>query len=302
MTIAVTGGTGFVGQAVLDEAARRGVAVRALTRREQEVREGVTWVRGGLSDHTALAELVRGADAVMHIAGVVNAPDPAGFQSGNVQGTQAVLDAARGAGVDRFVCVSSIAAREPDLSLYGKSKRQGEELVTNSAFDWTVVRPPAVFGPRDTEIFEVFRAARTYVVPMPPPGRASVIHVGDLARLLLDVMPGGESVSRRIFEPDDGRPNGWSHKELAHAIGRAMGRRVWAPNVPTPLMMLGARLDRLFRGRKAKLSPDRARYMTHPDWVSDPSKAVPPGLWQPEIETLEGLAATAEWYRQNKWL
>ena len=158
-----------------------------------------------MSDEAALAALVAGADAVLHIAGVVNAPDVTGFHLGNVAGTEALVDAAEAAGVARMVFVSSLAAREPGLSAYGKSKRHAEEAVQTSTLDWTVVRPPAIYGPRDREILELFKAARWGVVPMPPAGRASIVHVDDLARLLLDLVPGGAEVSQHIFEPDDGR-------------------------------------------------------------------------------------------------
>ena len=87
MTIAVTGGTGFVGQAVIDEACRQGLPLRALARREQAPCDGVEWVRGDLADCGALEKLVAGADAILHIAGVVNTPDPMGFHLGNVTGT-----------------------------------------------------------------------------------------------------------------------------------------------------------------------------------------------------------------------
>ena len=274
MTIAVTGATGFVGQAVLDEAASRGADLRALTRRAQDPRGGVEWVRGALSDAGALAQLVDGAEAVLHIAGVVSAPDAAGFHAGNVAGTEAVVQAARDAGVARFVHVSSLAAREPSLSAYGHSKRMAEEVVQVSGLDWTIVRPPAVYGPRDTEMFELFRAARWRVVPMPPPGRASLIHVQDLARLLLDLVPQHGDTARRIFEPDDGRAGGWTHRELAHAVGAASGKRVWAPSIPASLLKRAARIDRKLRGDRAKLIPDRAGCMVHPDGVSDPAQAV----------------------------
>lgn len=302
MTIALTGATGFVGAAVLDLAQQRGLAVRALTRRDQPPRAGVEWVRGDLEDREALARLARGTEALLHVAGVVNAPDSDGFHRGNVEGTAAVIDAARAAGGPRFLCVSSLAAREPGLSQYGRSKRLAEELVQTSGLDWTIVRPPAIYGPRDREILELFRAARWRFVPMPPPGRASVIHVDDLARLLLDSLGAGAGVARRIFEPDDGRAGGWEHGELARAIGAAMGRRVWAPNVPRGLLAGAARLDRLVRGDKAKLTPDRASYMAHPDWVSDRARAVPDELWAPQIDTRQGLAATAQWYREAGWL
>jgi UDP-glucose 4-epimerase len=300
--LAVTGGTGFVGQAVLDEAGRRGLETRALARREQESRERVEWLRGDLADTAALAALVAGADAVLHIAGVVNTPDPMGFHLGNVAGTEALVEAATQAGIGRFVFVSSLAAREPHLSRYGRSKAHAEDVVQASGLDWTIVRPPAIYGPRDREILEMFRAARLGVVPMPPPGRASIVHVDDLARLLLALAPSSEAVSGRVFEPDDAREGGWSHRELGQAIGAAVGRRVWVPHLPRPALSAAAWLDRRLRGAAAKLTPDRVGYMSHPDWVSDPHKVPPAELWRPEIPTAEGLAATATWYRERGWL
>jgi UDP-glucose 4-epimerase len=302
VTLALTGGTGFVGQAVLDEAVRRGQPVRALTRREQPPREGVEWVRGGLEDGQALAALAAGAEAVLHIAGVVGALDPTHFQAGNVAGTEAVLEAARAAGVERFVFVSSLAAREPGLSAYGKSKRHAEEAVQTSGLDWTIVRPPAVYGPRDHEMLELFKAARWRVLPMPAGGRASIIHVDDLARLLLALVPGSPATKGRIFEPDDGHPDGWSHPELARMIGVAMGRRVRVPQLSPRLLSGASRVDRLVRRDKAKLTADRARYMSHPDWVSRPEQAVPAEFWQPWIATPDGLRDTAQWYRAQGWL
>ncbi len=302
MILAVTGATGFVGQAVLDEALQRGIAVRALTRRTQPTRPGLSWISGDLASHDALAELVHEADAVLHIAGVVNAQDMAGFRAGNVAGTEAVLAAAENAAAKRFIHVSSLAAREPALSDYGKSKQQAEEAVRASSLDWTMVRPPAVYGPRDTEVFELFKAARFGFVPVPPQGRSSVIHVDDLARLLLDLGGQGWETFGKVYEPDDGTPEGLTHSQLAEAIGAAMGKRVWAPNVPRGVLMAAARGDRLLRGAKAKLTPDRASYMCHPDWVSDPEKAVPPNIWQPQVPFSEGMAQTAKWYRDAGWL
>jgi UDP-glucose 4-epimerase len=302
LIIAVTGGTGFVGQAVIGQACKQGLKLRALARREQAACEGVEWVRGDLADRAALAQLVDGADAVLHIAGVVNTPDPMGFHLGNVTGTEALVEAAQAAGVGRFVFVSSLAAREPKLSKYGQSKRHAEDVVQASGLDWTIVRPPAIYGPRDREILDMFKAAKWGVVPMPPPGRTSIVHVDDLARLLLELVPARESASRRIFEPDDGREGGWTHARLGRAIGRAVGKSVWVPSLPRPLLSGAARLDRLMRGKRAKLTPDRVGYMCHPDWVSRPDKAPPRELWRAEIPTRDGLIATAAWYRQEGWL
>jgi nucleoside-diphosphate-sugar epimerase len=247
-------------------------------------------------------KLVKNAEAVIHVAGVINTHDPMGFHLGNVEGTLALIEVAIASGVPRFVYVSSLAAREPKLSKYGASKAHAEKLVKASGLDWTIVRPPAIYGPRDRENFEIFRAARWGVVPMPPPGRMSIVHVADLARLLLALAPTGERVTQHIFEPDDGKAEGWSHRELARAIGWAVGRRPWVPHLSKTMLERVARLDKAVRGRKAKLTPDRVGYMAHPDWVSRPGKRPPKKLWQPQVPTLEGLKATAAWYREQGWL
>lgn len=292
---AITGGTGFVGSRLIDLALEAGHQVRALTRREQPARDGVTWVRGDLDATEALADLCSGADAVIHVAGVVNAPDREGFAHGNITGTANMLAAAKGAGVRRFVHVSSLAGREPQLSAYGWSKREADALVKASGLDWTIVRPPAIYGPGDLEMLELFRVARFGLALLPPGGRISVIEVSDLGRLLL-ALAATDTFSGEI-DPDDGRAGGWTHPEFAHAIGRAVGRRVLALSLPKAVLMLGARVDRLLRGKRAKLTPDRVSYFCHPDWVADPANRAPTNLWAPQVETEAGLAETARWYR-----
>jgi nucleoside-diphosphate-sugar epimerase len=299
--IALTGGTGFVGRAFIDRALEAGHALVALARSTQIPREGLEWIPGDLAKRAALRELVREADVVVHIAGVINAPDAQGFEDGNVVGTMNLVEAARAEGVSRFVHVSSLSAREPQLSAYGASKLKGEKVVKASLLDWTAVRPPAIYGPRDKEMFELFRAARWGVVPVPAEGRASVIHVDDLARLLLALLPGGEGVSHEVFEPDDGRPGGWEHRELALAIGWAVGRRPRVLGLSPASLRRAAGLDGFLRGKGAKMTLDRAAYFSHPDWTGDPRAQVPTSLWEAQVETRTGLKATADWYREEGW-
>ncbi|MBO6527944.1 NAD(P)-dependent oxidoreductase [Erythrobacter sp.] len=303
MTIALTGATGFVGKAVLDEAVRREEPVRALTRRMQAARNHVEWIAGDLSTPEALATLCHEADAVIHVAGLTNTPDPAAFEDANVGGTERLIGAAKEKKVKRFIFVSSLSAREPELSAYGASKAKAEKLVEGSGLDWTIVRPPGVYGPHDVDYFEMFRSAKFGFVPLPPGGASSIIHVEDLARLLLDLVDASPAlVRRRMFEPDDGREGGWSHKDMAKAIGRAVGRPVFAPHLPRPVLEGAARLDRLVRGDKARLTADRVGYMTHPNWVARSSLKVPEAVWAPRIGGEEGLRTTADWYRAQGWL
>ncbi|MBX9813603.1 MAG: epimerase [Proteobacteria bacterium SG_bin5] len=295
MILAVTGGTGFVGARLIAAARGAGHRVRALTRRAQAPAPGIDWVPGALDTPAALADLVTGAEAVIHVAGVVNAPDRAGFAAGNIAGTEAMLAAAQAAGVARFVHVSSLAARAPGLSLYGWSKAEAEARVMASALDWRIVRPPAIYGPGDLEMLDVYRLAKRGVALLPPPGRLSLIAADDLAALLLALAaaPGAPA----LYEADDGTPGGWTHADYARAIGEALGVRVRPFSLPAAALMAAARLDRLARGAQAKLTPDRARYIAHPDWTIDPARRPPPALWRPMIATREGLVATAAWYR-----
>jgi uncharacterized protein YbjT (DUF2867 family) len=300
-TVALTGATGFVGRITLDRLVADGWHVRALTRRDQHKKAAVSWVHGRLDDPASLHELCKGADVVLHIAGVVNAPDAAGFESGNVTGTANMIAAAQSAGIHRFVAVSSLAAREPGLSLYGASKANAENLVKASTLDWTVIRPPGVYGPGDTEMLDMFRIAAKGWALLPPRGRVSVIHVDDLARLLVTLLS-AENVSKCLFEADDGTAGGWSHEAFAKAIGAAVGRNIRAVHAPGFLLKFAGWADRAIRGPKAKLTPDRANYLAHPDWTIDPKAMPVTALWQPEIATASGLKDTVDWYRKHGWM
>lgn len=296
MILALTGATGFVGGHVLSSALAAGHRVRALTRRPQAPRDGVEWIDGTLAEAAALDRLVGGAAAVIHVAGVVNASDRAGFAAGNVAGTRAIVTACANARVARFVHISSLSAREPALSDYGWSKAEAETVVEASGLDWDIVRPPAIYGPGDLDMRDLFRMAGWGFALLPPPGRISVIAAEDLARLLLALATGPGA--HACFEVDDGS-GGWTHAGFARAVGEAVGRRVLPLPLPGALLSLAARADRWLRGADAKLTPDRVGYLCHPDWTIDASRRPSPTLWTPRIETVAGLAATARWYRAH---
>ena len=112
----------------------------------------------------------------------------------------------------------------------------------------------------------------------------------------------GVSVGQ-IYEPDDGKPTGWSHRGIARAVARAVGRqRLSTLATPALLLKAGGQLDKLVRRSRAKLTPDRARYIAHPDWVAADGARPSAGLWSPSLETSEALAETVRWYRAEGWL
>lgn len=299
MQIAITGATGFVGSSVLDEAARH--QLRALTRRDQAARDGVEWVRGTLDDAQALDALVSGADAVIHIAGLTNTPDVREFEKANVTGTANVIAAMKRAKCKRLIFVSSLSARKPELSAYGASKARAEALVEASGLDWTSVRPPAVYGPRDDDMLELFKTAKWGFVPLPPGGATSIIYVSDLARLLLALAE--HNTGKTTYEPDDGREGGWAHKEMAQAIGKSLGKSsVFAPHLPASVLSAAAGALKIVQGDKAKLTADRVGYMCHPNWVARSDRKPPETLWKAQISGEEGFAKTAAWYIGEGWL
>ncbi len=300
MILAITGGTGFVGEHLLRNAAAAGHSIRALTRMPRAAERGITWIEGALDRQDSLARLVEGADAVIHIAGLING-SRAAFEAVNAHGTASLVEAAANANVRRFVHISSLAAREPDLSDYGWSKAEAERIVTASGLDWTIIRPPAVFGPGDRETLELFRMAKRGFVALPPRGRFSVIHVEDLCGLMLAVLDAPEAIGA-TYEPDDGRENGWENRHFARTLGRLYGKRTATLMLPKLVVKGAAQLDRLVRRSRAKLTPDRASYFCHPDWVVRPERRPPAGIWSPALRTPTALKATADWYRAQGWL
>ena len=301
MHLAITGATGFVGQRLLRLAVAAGHSINALARSPQPDMAGVTWVFGDLMASAIPDALCDNTDVVIHVGGVINPRHSADFLNANVGGTERVVQAAVQAGVRRFIHVSSLAAREPDLSRYGASKAASEVLFPNADLDWSIVRPPAVYGPGDRETLELFRMAKQGVSLVPRQGSASYIHVDDLCAALLTLALGTAGVGQ-TFEPDDGHPGGYTHSQFARLIGSAIGRDQIVVPIPDIGLRIAAALNTAaaaFARTSPKLSFDRASYFAHPDWVSR-GLAIPG--WSPKISAEPGLAATAQWYREAGWL
>jgi nucleoside-diphosphate-sugar epimerase len=299
LTLAVTGGTGFVGRHALATALRRGHQVRALARSAQPPRENLAWVPGSLTDAPALESLVQGADVVLHIAGVTNAPSRTAFEAGNILGTAFLR---RAAAARPLVHVSSLSAREPQLSTYGWSKLMGEAVARGSAGPVAIVRPPALYGPGDREFLELLRTARSGFLPMPRGARTAMLYGPDLADALIALaedLAGPARSAGGSYEIDDGAGH-HDAAAMAQAIGAALGRPVRPLTIAPALLHLAARADTTaarLSGRTPRLTPDRAGYMAHPDWSADSSPLLALRLWQPATPLREGMAATAAAYR-----
>lgn len=306
--IALTGATGFVGGHIMDQAVKAGHRVRALTRRPQEPRAGVEWLSGAIEDDDALIALAKDTDAVIHCAGIVKASRSEDFFTINAKGVSRLLDAIveSAPGKDfHFLMLSSLAARQPHLSPYAMSKHHAEELVRarNPEFAWTIVRPPAVYGPGDMEILKLFRSMKRGFAPVAggENNTFSLIHGRDLARCVLAAL-NHPAAHGALIEPDDNKAEGYTIHDVAKAAEPVFGREIKPLEVPETVLHslaffneLGAILTR----RAPMLSRHKVREMAHPDWVVDPAtlKAIP--HWRPEISLDQGLAETIAWYRER---
>ena len=302
---AVTGATGFIGRRLVRHLADRGARVTALTRRPQPEQPSVRWVAGDLHDAGALDRLVEDTDVVIHAAGLVKARSRAEFKAVNVTGTENLLAALAGQGAQaRLVLVSSMAAREPQLSDYAATKRAGEDAVrARAGLAWSILRPPAVYGPGDFEILKLFRAIRRGIAPVPGAGRGrfSVVYVDDLVRAVATLAEHAEALGKTL-EVDDGAAGGYGHRDLAAMAADLLGRRVRAVPVPSLLLKAVAAANFGFArllGRPAILSPGKARELLHPDWVAGPETVNRVLGFRAETGLETGLRETVAWYRDQ---
>ncbi len=309
--VALTGATGFLGRHVAERLRARGLRVRALVRRDDPALEarGVELLRGDLGSAEALEALVEGAGTVVHGAGLVRAPADAAFEGANVVGTARLAEAARRrAEGARFVLISSLAAREPGLSAYARSKRRAEqELARRSdGLEPLVLRPPALYGPGDRATLPIMAqlVRGLLVAPRAPANRFSLLYVEDLAEALAELVADpSERWSRAPLEPDDGTPDGYAWRDLAEHAGQRTGRRVRLVELPRAVMTAAALLVEASArplGRAPALSRGKVAELFHPDWrAADDGR-----LWRGRTRTTfaEGFARTLAWYRSAGWL
>lgn len=301
--VALTGATGFIGTALRERLVAAGYRVRALYRprsgRKLQVVAGLQWIAGDLADHDALAALMDGAEAVVHCAGSVRGARRSDFDRVNETGVLDIVRAAeREAGCRRFLLLSSLAAREPQLSDYARSKWLGERALEANAgrLAWAALRPPAVYGRGDREMLPVFQgmARGLAAIPGKGDGRLSLIHVADLVSAVLAWLD-GDSESGHTYELDDGHEGGYDWDTLLTTASSVL--RDNAPirrlSIPIPCLRLVAGINlaaaRIF-GYAPMLTPGKVREITHADWVADGSALTQATGWRPLVGFERGLA------------
>lgn len=310
-TIAITGATGFIGRHLIHSLIAAGRPLRALSRRPDraDLPGDVAVVGGSLEDAAALARLVEGAEAVVHCAGLIKAATGRDLHRVNAAGTSSLAKVCADMPVPpRMIFLSSLAARHPEVSDYAASKRQAEQELAaqGSALDWTILRPPAVYGPGDRETLQLFRLLPHGFLPTPrtASARFSLIFIDDLCDAVLALLS-GSAPRTATFEIRDLNETGYSWRQVAEASGRFLDRAVTCLPVPRAVMGAAAIIDeRLARitGRAPRLTPGKVRELFHEDWVCRDNPLVRHTDWRPKVGLDEGIARTLGWYLKRGWI
>lgn len=320
MTTLVTGGTGFVGGHLLDRLAAAGQPFRCLVRRNATRRAlpaGIPTVEASLVTGDGLDRALDGVDSVIHLAGVTKALRPEDYYTGNGRSTAVLARAMAGKGI-RLVHVSTLAVVGPSpdgtpldedytprpFSHYGMSKLEAEKAVRAELPDAVIVRPPVVYGPRDTDVFQVLKSvARGFMLQIGEGERYfSAIYVRDLADGLLLAARHPAAPGRTYFlaHPD---PLTWT--ALGNTAARIMGRRARVVRIPmwvARAVGFGAEMLSWINRKpgiisRGKVAEAQCRY-----WTCDPRRAAAELGFQAPTNLDSGLAETLAWYKEAGWL
>ena len=327
----VTGATGFVGSHLVETLLKDGHEVVCLVRDPAKAtrvlgERPARMIAGNLFTPEALDQGCRGADVIVHVAGLIAARSRQEFHAVNAGATARLVETARrvAPALRRFIYVSSLSAAGParrgrpldesqpprPVSEYGRSKLAGEDAVRSGGVPWTIVRPPTVYGPRDRETLRAFRFARLGAIPeyAEPAQELSFIHVEDLAHAVIAAT--AAACEGRIYFACHPEIATWREAMTAifraarAALGRPPRRPRFVP-IPAPLTvsilwLLGTAAR--VAGKATLLSRDKAAELLAEAWTCTPAALTRDSGWRAAIDLHAGLPGTAQWYVQHGWL
>jgi len=318
--ILVTGGTGFIGTHLLERLTGAGELVRALVRRSRQPRtlpEGVEVAYGDLATGEGLDAALQGADSVIHLAGVTKALHTTDYYTGNVHATEQLARALAGRGV-RLVHVSSLAAIGPaapgtpvsedaeprPLTHYGKSKLEAERVVRDLAPDAVIVRPPVVYGPRDTDVFQLLKSISKGLVLEIAGGERwfQAIYVKDLVDGLVAALRAPEAAGRSYFLAH-ATPVSW--RQLSDTAATFMRKKPRVVTVPVGVAdAVGACAEVWARltGKPGIISREKVAEARCMAWTCDTHRAARELNFIASTGLQRGLAETLTWYKEAGWL
>ncbi len=320
MKALVTGATGFIGSHLVDALIREGFEVTCLIRNQSNLKFlsafNVKLISGDCTVKESLEDAVKDIDYVFHIAGLTKAHCEADFFNANVKGTENIVQAVlkNNSRIKRFIYLSSLAAAGPSrdcnslkedcepapVSVYGKTKLQGEKIVIahKDKIPITIIRPPAVYGPRDRDLLIAFKMVKSGLIPYWGRCYYSFLYVEDLINGIILSTLKKEAEGEILFMSDG---NIYSSDDIICAISDALQKRPIKLTVPRFMMPLLGAISEKTKGLNI-INADKIKEMRHTHWICDTFKAKTRLNFQPKVKIKEGAQWTADWYRIHQWL
>ena len=320
----VTGASGFVGSHLVEALARQKVKVKLLVRKTSRLPFKLTpemeLCYGDVTDFESVQKAMKGVKVVYHLAGILRGSNFSKLEQVNAQGTRNVCRAAeQEGGVRRFICVSSLSAAGPSRAksamdektpcqpacAYGETKLMGEQIALSfrKKIPMTVLRPGAVYGPRETDIFAYFKMVRQGMVLIPSiEQKVSFIHVLDLVEAILKAAHSPKAVGQ-IYFVSDGK--GYSWEQISAFIGKSLKKTYFTFKVPMGVVKMVAGLGEAVEkvsGKASMVNLDKIKEAYFPLWVCSNKKIREELGFNPRFEIQRGIEDTVRFYHSAGWL
>lgn len=326
LKVLITGATGFVGSHLADKLIAKNYEVYCLKRKSSSLRwlegKSVKYVEGDLFSNETLEKTISEMDYVFHVAGLVKAKTRDEYYRGNYESTKNLLEITYkvNSGLKKFVFISSLAATGPALNedyvdektiphpitTYGKSKLKAEEEVMSyrDKLNISIIAPPAVFGPRDTEIliyFKTFYKGLDSLIGMKPKF-LSLVYVEDLADAIILAAESDKSTSQKYFAGMDGM---YSYDQLGSVTSKLLGKKALKIKIPHAVVYtVGfiAELFSKFSSKPATLNIEKCKDLTQDRWTCSNEKIKSDLNFLPKYNLETGFKKTIDWYKEMKWI
>ena len=322
----VTGANGFVGSHLVEGLLSRGYQVICLVRKTSNLRWlsglNVEYVYADISEKDSLKNVLKNVDFVLHVAGVTKAKSREEYFKANYQGTKNLIEVCveDNPQIKRFVYVSSQAAVGPGkdgqpldetspcnpITDYGKSKLEGERIVLeySSKLPVTIIRPPAVYGPRDSDILGFFKVANKGLKTLFGKGESylSLCYIEDLVDGIILAAESPKAIGQIYFIADD---QSYSWREAFGIIAKVLNKKTITLRIPNAFLFTIAFIsENIFRllGKPAVVNVQKVREITQKYWLCDVSKAKKELGFSPKYKLEEGAKKTVRWYKERGWL
>jgi nucleoside-diphosphate-sugar epimerase len=320
----ITGGTGFIGSHLADRLMDLDAysEVRCLIRNKEKWLENkdFTRINGDLDDLAVLREAIQDVDVIYHIAGRVKAPTYRELKHANVDATENLIRIAKKEGVPKIVVLSSLAAAGPStngpvteevpmrpVSNYGRSKKEMESVIhdlSDGETSITILRPPAVYGPREDQIYSFFKMVNYHICPIIGDGehpKISMVYVGDVVN---GILKAAEQKTPGVHTYFITGPEVYTWNQIRETTTTVMGKLA-APIYVNPKLVksIAGTVEKAasFFGIYPVLNKEKAKELIL-EWTCSSEKAQQDISYTPQYSLEEGISRTIHWYKKHHWL